>query len=219
MSRRARLIVYAFGAALVAGSGALGWYITQRANQNRALVASAVGDVTVAYAPAYARFGGGRSGGRFDTLELAATFPDFRPAGDSVTPLAEADGSGKSALVFFTFARADRKMDPADMVGLLYARFLEPGVEETEQGLIKRAFQDGSPYQGEDLYFAPPEGRAFAARCARPTKPSDGLPETCLSLFRESGLDISIRFGRPLLARWQRLAPGARALAQTMIAR
>ncbi len=219
MSRRARFFVYAFGATLVAGAGALGWYITQRAGQNRALVVSSIGDVTLAYAPAYARFGGGRSGGRFDTLELAATFPDFRPAGDSVTPLAEADGSGKSALVFFTFARADRKADPADMVGMLYARFLEPRVEETEEGLIRRAFQDGSPYQGEDLYFAPPEGRAFAARCARPTVPSDGLPETCLSLFREGGLDVSIRFGRPLLARWERLAGGARALAQTMIAR
>ncbi|MFO1135362.1 MAG: hypothetical protein U1E30_09285 [Rhodoblastus sp.] len=219
MSRRARFFVYAFGATLVAGAGALGWYITQRASQNRALAVSSIGDVTLAYAPAYARFGGGRSGGRFDTLELAATFPDFRPAGDSVTPLAEADGSGKSALVFFTFARADRKADPADMVGMLYARFLEPRVEETEEGLIRRAFQDGSPYQGEDLYFAPPEGRAFAARCARPTVPSDGLPETCLSLFREGGLDVSIRFGRPLLARWERLAGGARALAQTMIAR
>jgi len=219
MSRRARFFVYAFGATLVAGAGALGWYITQRASQNRALAVSSIGDVTLAYAPAYARFGGGRSGGRFDTLELAATFPDFRPAGDSVTPLAEADGSGKSALVFFTFARADRKADPADMVGMLYARFLEPRVEETEEGLIRRAFQDSSPYQGEDLYFAPPEGRAFAARCARPTVPSDGLPETCLSLFREGGLDVSIRFGRPLLARWERLAGGARALAQTMIAR
>ena len=219
MSRRARFFVYAFGATLVAGAGALGWYITQRASQNRALAVSSIGDVTLAYAPAYARFGGGRSGGRFDTLELAATFPDFRPAGDSVTPLAEADGSGKSALVFFTFARADRKADPADMVGMLYARFLEPRVEETEEGLIRRAFQDGSPYQGEDLYFAPPEGRAFAARCVRPTVPSDGLPETCLSLFREGGLDVSIRFGRPLLARWERLAGGSRALAQTMIAR
>ncbi|MCB1542494.1 MAG: hypothetical protein KDJ25_17095 [Rhodoblastus sp.] len=219
MSRRAHLYVYAFGAALVAGAGALGWYITQRASQNRALVASTIGDVTLAYAPAYARFGGGQSGGRFETLELATTFPDFRPAGASATPLAEADGSGRNALVFFTFGRADRKMDPADMVGMLYARFLEPGVEETEEGLIKRVFQDGSPYQGEDLYFAPPEGRAFAARCARPTVPSDGLPETCLSVFREGGLDIAIRFGRPLLARWERLAPGARALVQTMLAR
>ncbi len=219
MSRRARYLVYAFGAALVAGSGALGWYITQRANQNRTLVASTIGDVTLVYAPAYARFGGGQSGGRFESLEIAATFPDFRPAGDSAIPLAEADGSGKNALVFFTFARADKKMAPADMVGLLYARFLEPGVEETEEGLIKRAFQDGSPYQGEDLYFAPPEGRAFAARCARPTTPSDGLPETCLSVFREGGLDISMRFGRPLLPRWERLAAGARALAQTMLAR
>ncbi|HMN73377.1 MAG TPA: hypothetical protein PKA55_16070, partial [Rhodoblastus sp.] len=168
MSRRARIFVYAFGAALVAGSGALGWYITQRASQNRTLAISTIGDVTLAYAPAYARFGGGRSGGRFETLELAATFPDFRPAGDSVTPLAQADGSDKTALVFFTFARADNKIDPADLVGQLYARFLEPAVEETEEGLIKRAFQDGSPYQGEDLYFAPPEGHAFAARCARP---------------------------------------------------
>ncbi len=219
MSRRARILVYAFGGALVAGSGALGWYITQRASQNRAVVASAIGDVTLVYAPAYARFGGGRSGGRFETLELAATFPDFRPAGESVTPLPQADGSGKTALIFLTIASADRKIEPADLTAQLYARFFEQAVEETEEGLIKRAFQDGSPYQGEDLYFAPPEGRAFAARCSRPTVPSDGLPETCLAVFRESGLDVSMRFGRPLLDRWERLAGGAKALVQTMLAR
>ncbi|MFV0280137.1 MAG: hypothetical protein ACK5JM_05160 [Rhodoblastus sp.] len=219
MSRRARFLVYAFGAVLVAGSGALGWYITQRASQKQPLVASTIGDVTLVYAPAYARFGGGQSGGRFETLELAATFPDFRPAGEAATPLAEADGSRKKALVFFTFSPADRKIAPADLVGTLYSRFLEPGVEETEDGLIKRAFQDSSPYAGEDLYFAPPEGRAFAARCARPTQPSDGLPETCIGLFREGNLDISIRFGHALLDRWEKLGSGARALVQTMLTR
>jgi len=104
-------------------------------------------------------------------------------------------------------------------MSLLYARFLESDVLETEEGLLKRAFQDGSPYDGEDLYFDPPEGRAFAARCARPTTPPDGLPETCIAAFRESGADVEMRFTSSLLPHWEKLTEGARGLARSMIAR
>lgn len=219
MTRRARSLVIALGVALIAAAGVGAWYITQRATQDRPIVVSRIGDVALVYAPAYARFAGGRVGGRIEALDIAATFPDFRPAGDSTTPLSDVDGRGKSALVFLTLGPADRKIDPPDLVATLYARFLEPEVVETEEGLLKRRFQDGSPYAGEDLYFAPPEGRTFAARCTRATTPSDGLPETCLTVFRERDLDVSLRFARPLLGQWDKLAAGARALTQTMLAR
>lgn len=217
MSRRARILIIVLGVALVAGAGAAGWFLTRRVAAGKSVVAARIGDIALVYQPAYARFGGGRAGGRIETLDIAAAFPGFGPAGEAATPLAQADGRGKSALVFLTLARADRKLDPADLVAQLYTRFLESDVAETESGLVKRRFQDDSPYRTEDLYFDPPDGRAFAARCTRPTKPSDGLPETCLWTFRKGGLDISVRFERPLLAHWEKLAQGAQALVGSML--
>ena len=46
-------------------------------------------------------------------------------------------------------------------------RFLEPDGWSHPGGLIARAFQAGSPFEGQELYFVAPEGRVFAARCAK----------------------------------------------------
>ena len=181
-------------------------------------VETRIGDLRLVYQAGYARFSGGRGGGRFDSLQLAATFPDFRPAGGVAAALEPSDGKAPS-LLFFSIGNQDRKVDPADLTSMLYARFLDAEVVETGEGLLKRAFQDGSPYEGEDLYFSPPEGRAFAARCARPTVPPDGLPETCIAAFRESGLDVDLRLTTSQLPQWEKLAEGSRALVKSMIAR
>lgn len=217
MSRRSRIAVFILGAVIVAGAGAAGWYVTRQAQGDKSVVAARIDEIALVYRPDYARFGGGRAGGRMETLDLAATFPDFRPAGDAAVPLAEADARRGAGLVFLALGRADRKLDPPDLVAQLYTRFLESEVAETGSGLLRRAFQDDSPYQGEVLYFEPPEGRDFAARCARPSKPPSGLPETCLWVFREGGLDVTVRFDRPMLANWERLTEGARGLVKSML--
>ncbi|MDE2363533.1 MAG: hypothetical protein KGM42_12710 [Hyphomicrobiales bacterium] len=205
-------------AILLLGAGATTWLFLRRGPAGADYVEARVGDLRLAYPAAYARFPPGRNGGRLDSLEIAATFPDLRPAGEATLPLTGVK-PGSPALVFLSIGPAERKLDPADLVSMLYSRFLEADVVETDNGLIRRAFQDGSPYDGEDLYFAPPEGRAFAARCAKPTVPPDGLPETCIAALREQGADVEMRFTTALLPQWEKLAEGMRALVKSMMAR
>ncbi|MFO1116591.1 MAG: hypothetical protein U1E28_12975 [Beijerinckiaceae bacterium] len=222
MSRTVSLVLVACAALLALAAGVGSFLLFRRPAAGPAdYVETRIGDLRLVYQAGYARFPGGRAGGRFDSLQLAATFPDFRPAGGATTALdASQGGQGKPpALLFLSIGSQERKVDPADLTSLLYARFLEPEVAETDEGLLKRAFQDGSPYEGEDLYFSPPEGRAFAARCARPTVPPDGLPETCIAVIREGGLDVDLRFTTAQLPQWEKLAEGARALVKSMIAR
>jgi hypothetical protein len=224
MSRRARLLVLALGGVFIAGAGVAGWLLTNRESKGAGYVETYVGNVSIVYPAAYARFAAGRLGGRSDGLELAATLPDLKPAGDIAVALGQGANARKAALMFISIGRADRKVDPADLVAQLYARFLdEKNIVETEEGLVKRSFQDGSPYAGEELYFDAPEGRVFAARCPRPRVPPDDLPETCIATFRQAtslgALDIDYRFDRAMLAQWEQLSEGSRALVRSMLAR
>ena len=79
-----------------------------------------------------------------------------------------------------------------------------------------RRFEAGSPYDREELYIAPPEGRTFYARCMRPIQPPDGLPESCISEFRQGGLDIRVRFNPELLPHWSQLTEGVRGLVRSL---
>lgn len=219
MSRAVAIIVSIAVALVVLAAGFGSYMLTRRTGPGADdYVEARIGDLRLIYQASYARFPGGRLGGRIDQLEMAMTFPDLKPAGDLTLPLIAPVGAGPS-LVFLSIGRAERKVDPAEAVPTLYARFLDPEIAETEAGLLKRSFQEGSPYEGEDLYFAAPEGRAFAARCAKPTTPPDGLPETCIAAFREGGADIDLRFTTALLPHWEKLADGAHALVRSMMAR
>ena len=63
-----------------------------------------------------------------------------------------------------------------------------------------RAFRDGTPYAGEDLFSASTPG--LTARCTR-----DGpTPGMCLSERRIDGADLTFRFPRSWLAQWRDVA-------------
>ena len=63
-----------------------------------------------------------------------------------------------------------------------------------------RAFRDGTPYSGEDLFLA--DTPNLAARCTR-----DGAtPGMCLSERRIDGADLTFRFPRSWLAQWRDVA-------------
>jgi hypothetical protein len=61
-----------------------------------------------------------------------------------------------------------------------------------------RAFREGSPYGGEDLFSAPD----FSARCSREA----ATPGMCLSERRIEGADLTFRFPRSWLAHWREVA-------------
>jgi hypothetical protein len=171
-------------------------------------VALTIGAARLSLDPALLRNPDQRKGGRFERLDVALLMPDFKPAGaldarELARPGHDAD------MLFVTIVPQDETLDPADRPAQLYARFLEPGAPAPELGLIHRRFAKGSPYENEDLYMAPPEGRLFAARC----RGLDSTPgSTCLHEFRTHGLDVLLRFAPARLADWDRLADRVHAL-------
>jgi hypothetical protein len=155
-----------------------------------------------------------------DRVDLVVRAPDFAPA--AATP-ARLPASGEveekdkgRAQIFLTLTPAPRidgraaTAAPAER----YAPYLTPDAQVSDSGLLRRRFADDSPYAGEDLYLAPPDGEDFFARCQRPKIPADGLPESCLSEFRGDGIQVQMRFDPVWLGEWSRLRANALLLAR-----
>jgi hypothetical protein len=154
-----------------------------------------------------------------DRVDLVVRAPDFAPAAATPARLpaaGEVDDKGRTQ-IFLTLtpaAKLDRNAPPAER----YAPFLASEAQVTEGGLLRRRFEDNSPYAGEDLYLAPPDGEDFFARCQRPRIPSDGLPDACLSDFRVDGVMVQMRFDPVWLAEWQHLRGNALQLTRAAMA-
>jgi hypothetical protein len=98
----------------------------------------------------------------------------------------------------------DASLPPADLPRMLYARFLSSEATAVSGNLVRRPFHTNSPYAGEVLLIAPPEGRHFSARCDQsdisPIEPS------CFAQIRRAGLDIEIQITKRDIVHWERIA-------------
>jgi hypothetical protein len=147
--------------------------------------------------------------------QLVAFFPDFSPAGGFADVAAATDLDDRFArLVFIGLKPADPTLDPAERTARLYQRFLDETSWSHPGGLVARAFVDGSPFEGDELFYVAPEGRDFAARCRRPD-PSRKTPNTCIAVFRLGDFDVELRFAASLLSQWSALQEGARGLIES----
>lgn len=177
-----------------------------------------VGGQTVTVDRAMIRDNELRDGGAVNRLDLALTWPEFRPAGMNI-------GQSGHELVFVAIEDAAPKtrnqddVDPADRPSQLYARFLEQDTTTTAEGLVSRRFKANSPYNGEELFVATPDERAFAARCPLAAASMATPEERCLWQIRANGLDVHIRFSRRVLAGWSLLTEQVQALVQQMAVR
>lgn len=183
----------------------------------KATVEASIGDAQFAFASDLARDEETAAGGLADRLALVATFPDFAPR--PARPAPAKDKSRRPELVFVTITPKDDAIDPAERPDRLYARFLEAEAFEGPGGLVLRRFEKDSPYGLEQIYMAPPDGRAFFARCPSPQDSGAETDEPCLFLFRDGGLDIELRFAPALLEHWEVLNDGARAFVERIRAR
>ncbi len=161
-----------------------------------------------------------------DRIDLIARAPDFTPGGAAPRRLpAPGENGGKDeelgrAQIFLTLAVAP-KFDGRAATAVpteRYGPYLEAEAQVTEGGLLRRRFEDNSPYAGEDLYLAPPDGEEFSARCQRPKIPSDDLPSTCLSEFRIEDLLLTMRFDPAWLGDWAHLRANALLLVRSALA-
>ena len=196
----------AMASVAAAGGWAAFWLLRPEAARGPGYAVARIGAMRLRYDPAYASARQPGDG----SLEIVARFPSFAPVGPG------SPGRGER-LVFVDIEEADPILPPEDRTAKLYERFLQTEQWTNPGGLIMRRFEAGSPYEREELYFAPPEGRLFAARCTRPRQPPDGLPESCIADFRVDNLDAHLRFQPDLLPDWERLLEGSRTLVERML--
>ncbi|MGA8173025.1 MAG: hypothetical protein WB816_19650 [Methylocystis sp.] len=199
--------------ALLAFLGA-GAYVLLRADadSSAARIEANIADARFVFDPALARDEATAAGGFVDRLAFVVAFPDFAsPPRAEKAPSPERLAERARGNVLITVSLKDDGVDPADRPMRLYARFLEAETVAGPGGLVMRRFEQGSPYDLEQLYVAPPDGRDFFARCPKPASNGDGPGEMCLSLFRVDGLDVELRFAPELLENWEVLNEGARA--------
>ncbi len=204
MRSRIVALVAAVVALALVGAGAL--VLRRLAAPDSGLAVATVGGERLELASAYLRPSDAGA------AELVAFFPDFTPAGGFADVAAATDLDDRFArLVFIGLKPANPALDPAERTARLYQRFLDENSWSHPGGLVARAFVDGSPFEGDELFYVAPEGREFAARCRRPD-PARKTPNTCIADFRLGDLDVEIRFAASLLSQWRALKEGARGL-------
>jgi hypothetical protein len=201
---------------LAAGAyGMLRW----RADDPGKIIEADLADAHFVFPAAYARDEATTAGGFTDRLAFAAIFPDFSPRrlGFKAPAPSTLAVRGQNT-VFVTISLKEDAIDPMDRPTNLYARFLEGDAWTGPGGLVMRRFEQGSPYDLEQLYIAPPDGRGFFARCPKPQAPGAAPEDACLSVFRTGALDVELRFAPALLEHWEALVDGARAFVDRILA-
>lgn len=214
-----RTVLTAFGVAFCATlvlAGLAAWLYSRASSRPSGQEHALIGDVMLTYPAGYARNHVAAGAARLDRLDLAASFPDFGPAGEVRGVKTEAALADRTArTVFIAITPNDRSLDPAERPAKLYAPLLDAIGFAGPSGLVRRRFQQGSPYDGEDLFMTPPEGRAFWARCQAPGPSfsgADRLDAPCFTEMRVAGLNLTIRFSPNLLPDWEQLGDGVRSL-------
>jgi len=177
-----------------------------------------LGGHNLRFAPTYLRDAETSDPERVDLVVLA---PDFTPAAARPQRLpasGEQDSSGR-AQIFLTLTPAPKIEGRAALASPAerYGPYLSAEATVADGGLLRRRFDDASPFAGEDLYLAPPDGEAFSARCQRQKIPADDLPNTCLAELRVENIFLQLRFDPVWLGQWTVLRENAEKLLRGAI--
>jgi len=146
-----------------------------------------------------------RHSGPQERIDLNFSYPSLEPpdaprhvSADTV----EEEMTQPIDRIFLSIAAHQNSLSPELRVQNIYPRYLEQAASPGPDGLAMRAFRDGTPYAGEDLFSA--NQPLLNARCTR-----DGrIPGACLSERRIDGADLTFRFPRSWLGQWRDVAGG-----------
>ena len=142
-----------------------------------------------------------RHTGPQERVDLAFGFPSLDPPEAPRHVTAETvDEIIPIDRIFMSISAHHDAPAPELRVRTIYPRYLEQTSTPLEDGLTMRAFRSGTPYGGEDLFFA--DTPNLTARCSR-----DGATAgMCLRERRIDGADLNFRFPRSWLAQWRDIA-------------
>ena len=159
-----------------------------------------VGGVLFNVPPGAIRVALQRRPGAQERLDLAFLWPSLEPPDPNARP-APTENLPPIDRLFVTIEPQTSAMAPTDRVRTIYPRYLAETQFDGPDGLKVIAFKEGTPYQGEDLYFDPAAQPGFVVRCSRPGKAN--TPGTCLYDRRIEQADVTVRFPIDWLANWR----------------
>jgi hypothetical protein len=152
--------------------------------------------------PASVRVPMQRQPGAHIRIDLAFMWPSLEPPDLAAIPAASRPGTPRPQpleRVFVTIAFAGDTLPPAERVKTIYPRYASEAPVAGPEGLAVLPFQDGTPYQGEDLVYDGSSPDSFIVRCTR-NGPTPGM---CLFMQRIEAADVTVRFPRDWLTDWR----------------
>ena len=164
-----------------------------------------VGGVLFNVPPGAIRFAAQRHSGAQERLDLAFLWPSLQPPDPSAKP-APTEASPPIDRLFVTIEPSSIALPPSERLKSIYPRYLSETQFDGPDGLKVISFRDGTPYQGEDLFFDAAAQPGFVARCSRPG--AAGMPGMCLYERRIEGADVTLRFPSDWLAGWRAVNDG-----------
>ena len=138
-----------------------------------------------------------------ERIDLSFTYPSLEaPEAQKHVSAAEVEDAAMQPIdrIFLSIAAHHDALAPDMRTRTIFPRYLDSAATTGEDGLTMRAFREGSPYGGEDLFSA--TAPDFSARCSREA----ATPGMCLSERRIEGADLTFRFPRSWLAHWREVA-------------
>jgi hypothetical protein len=172
-----------------------------------------VGGVLFNLPPASIRVPAQRAAGTQARLDLAFLWPSLQAPGPPAKAVVSEEAPPIDRL-FVTIMVQTTALSPAERVKSIYPRYLADTQFDGPDGLKVISFRDGTPYQGEDIYFDPSAQPGFLARCNRPGKAA--TPGMCLSERRIGNADVTVRFPSEWLTDWRNVAAGIEKLIAGM---
>lgn len=172
----------------------------------------AVAGVTVNVPPAAIRVPLQRRPGAQPRLDLVFLWPDLTPPTPPEKRIPAVEQKQPEHL-FVSIVAAEGTLPLEERIKTIYPRYIVERAFEGPEGLTGVAFRDGTPYQGEDLFYLPGRTDTFFARCSRDVTLTPG---SCLLERRLGAAVLTARFPRDWLAQWRELTAGLDRLIATM---
>lgn len=168
-----------------------------------------VGGVAFNLPPAAIRRPVQRRPGTQERVDLIFVWPSLTPplTGTEAEPHADPESEKAAPLerIFVTIAGSEGAPPPLERMKTIYSRYLGQDQKPAPDGLVMLSFRKDTPYQGEDLLYAPDMPERFLLRCTTSIGPTPGI---CLHERRVGNADITVRFPRVWLEDWRGVAAG-----------
>lgn len=212
------LALMLMSSAAAAAVGAVGYLLWPRwpdavaAAKDAPTLPIIVGGISFNVPPAAIRHAPQRRPGVQERLDLAFQWPGLQPPEPSAKPARPAELRSADQL-FVSIARSQGSLPLGERIKTIYPRYLAATAFAGPRGLTGVAFREGTPYQGEDLFYDAQAVERFLVRCTRDNALTHG---TCMLDRRAGATELTVRFPRDLLDEWPQLLDGLDMLLSSL---